>query len=277
MAACSRLAWKGSSVVAVAGGALGEHRHASRPPSAPAATWCTTRSASRLRSRSMNSVPPQATSQPSSGQCRTSALETKRAAAPPRGWPGCRATRCGWPPAASAPGCDAAAAPAAAMPSTRSMLAPTTSRRAPCAAPASSEGEAQRRRSPRRAARAARAAPARQQRAAPRTQAPASVARGFEGHAARPTSVARTRPGSSGSRRTGVCLPWLRSAAGRTVQCAAGSNTHRSATPPSTSRPALAASEPSASPSTRTGRCVTRGQRRRQRQAARRRPTSAPG
>jgi hypothetical protein len=37
-------------------------------------------------------------------------------------------------------------------------------------------------------------------------------------------------------------------------QVVSGSNTQRSATPPSTSRPALEASEPSASPSTRTGR-----------------------
>jgi hypothetical protein len=49
------------------------------PARSASAIWCTTRSASRLRSRSMNSVPAAATSQPSSGQRRTSALETKRA------------------------------------------------------------------------------------------------------------------------------------------------------------------------------------------------------
>ena len=56
----------------------------------------------------------------------------------------------------------------------------------------------------------------------------------------------------------GVCLPWLASRPGSTPHSASGSKTQTSATPPSTSRPALVLSEPMASPSTRTGSCVTR-------------------
>ena len=55
----------------------------------------------------------------------------------------------------------------------------------------------------------------------------------------------------------GVCLPWLRSAAGATTQRACGSNTQRSAKPPSTRRPQLACSVPKAAPSTAAGALVT--------------------
>ena len=59
------------------------------------------------------------------------------------------------------------------------------------------------------------------------------------------TSVVRTRAGSSkplDANANGVCLPWLASSSGVTAQLAPASNTQTSATPPSTRRPALAAS-----------------------------------
>ena len=78
MAACSRLAWKGSR--SGPGPVVPSGNTATVSPARSASAMaCTTRSASRLRSRSMNSVPAPATSQPSSGQRRTSALDTKRA------------------------------------------------------------------------------------------------------------------------------------------------------------------------------------------------------
>ena len=50
---------------------------------------------------------------------------------------------------------------------------------------------------------------------------------------------------------------WLRSAAGPTTQRACGSNTQRSAKPPSARRPQLACSVPKAAPSTAAGALVT--------------------
>ena len=73
------------------------------------------------------------------------------------------------------------------------------------------------------------------------------------------------------SKPNGVCLPWLRSAPGCTCQTASGSKMQMSATPPTTRRPALAPSEPSASPNTWTGAQVTLANA-----AGRLKPISAP-
>src|SRR5574337_1282596 len=71
-----------------------------------------------------------------------------------------------------------------------------------------------------------------------------------------PTTVQRTRPGSCFP-SNGVCLPWLRSAAGCTVHPSSGAKMHRSARPPTAMRPTLACSVPSAAPSTRAGPAVS--------------------
>ena len=66
----------------------------------------------------------------------------------------------------------------------------------------------------------------------------------------------RTRPGNDWS-ENGVCRPWLRSAAGVTCHVRSGSITQTSATPPTASRPTLAASVPIALPSTAAGPLVS--------------------
>ena len=64
----------------VARGAFGEHRDHVAALRSASAIWCTTRMASRRDSRSMYSVPRRRPASPRiSGQCLTSALETKRA------------------------------------------------------------------------------------------------------------------------------------------------------------------------------------------------------
>ena len=88
------------------------------------AIWCTTRSASRLRSRSMNSVPAAVDQRADQRPVPDVGLgDEARLRARPRGSPGCRATRRGWPPAASAPGARRALRTSSAMPSRRSILA----------------------------------------------------------------------------------------------------------------------------------------------------------
>ena len=91
--------WHGKATAAVAGGAFGNTPTVSPRPQRPQPSGAP-RSASRLRSRSMNSVPAAATSQLQQRPVPHVGLETNRAWRHTRAAPGCRATRHGWPPAA---------------------------------------------------------------------------------------------------------------------------------------------------------------------------------
>ena len=92
----------------------------------------------------------------------------------------------------------------------------------------------------------------------PRCRPPAWRAPGRQGHA-------------GGLERKRRVLALAAQGGGSAVQLASGLNTQTSATPPSVSRPAEPCSEPSASPSTRTGSLVTRAS-----VAGSARPLSAP-
>ena len=246
------------------------------PACSASAIWCTTRSASRLRSRSMNSVPPPATSQPSSGQCLHVGLgdEARRVHrvdgqdVEPGDVVGHQQHRR-----------RRARVPCACEPDAqRAQHArrPAADMRA-CAAPASASGNSSSADRARRASAVQHGAhqpPQRAQRHAP--LAPASVARGFEGHVPA-DQRARARGPAARSRRRACACPGCAARAGAPSSAPPGrTRTGRPRRP----RPAGRRSSP-ASPARRraprTGSLVTRGQRLRQRQAAALRPTSAPG
>ena len=111
-----------------------------RRPAAPRPSACTTRTASRLRSRSMNSVPALATSQPSSGQLQHVGLgDEARMRHAPRGSAAMSSQDTWLATISVAPGRGAARRPAASAPA-RAAARPTTSGCARGAPAASSAG-----------------------------------------------------------------------------------------------------------------------------------------
>ena len=207
------------------------------PACSASAIWCTTRSASRLRSRSMNSVPAPATSQPSSGQrqhvglgdeARLRQHRVDRHDVEPR--------RRGWPRSSLAPGrgvplhlqADAEHAQQLGRPPARCAAAgrPVQRREAQQPSPPCRAGRAARRA---RQAPGGAQQPVRDRRSAarprrPRCRPPAWRARG---------RAVRCR---CARRQTACACPGCAAPRASPASARSGSKTQRSATPPSTSR-----------------------------------------